>query len=67
MSRVEYPLEFVPGEVIGGDLNDLDLAQTHARILCDIAAADAGPEESDQAALFLLLGQLSVLPGVAEI
>jgi hypothetical protein len=60
-------LEFVSGEVIGGDLNDLDLAQTHAGILRDIAAADAGPEESDQAALFLLLGQLSVLPGVAEI
>ena len=32
-----------------------------------IAAADAGPEEPDQAALLLLLGQLSVLPGVAEI
>jgi len=67
ISRVEYPLEFVSGEVIGGDLNDLDLAQTHAGILRDIAAADAGPEESDQAALFLLLGQLSVLPCVAEI
>jgi len=67
IGRVEYSLEFVPGEVIGGDLNNLDLAQAHGGILRDVAAADAGPEEPDQAALLLLLGQLSVLPCVAEI
>ena len=64
--RVENFLELVAREVVGRDLNDLDLAQSHAGILSDVAAADTGPEEADQAALLLLLGQATVRPGAAE-
>jgi len=64
--RVEYPLELVAREVVGWDLNDFDFAQSHTGILSDVAAADTGPEEADQAALLLLLGKPTVRPGAAE-
>lgn len=64
--RIEDPLELVAREIVSRDLNNLDLAQSHAGILSDVTAADAGPEKADHAALLLLLGQTTVRPGAAE-
>ena len=47
-------------------MHDLELALSHGRILADVTAANAGPEEADQTVLFLLLGQAAILPGTSE-
>jgi len=38
-------------EIVGRDLNDLDLTQSHAGILSDVTGPDTGQEKADQAAL----------------
>jgi hypothetical protein len=64
--RVKNPMEFVAREIVGRNMNDFDFAKSHARILSDVTAADAGPEKANQAGLLLLLGQTAVRPRAAE-
>ena len=66
MGCVEYPLELVPGEVIGGNRGGLDLAERQSRILCDEIAAETIPEETDDAVLFFRTNDGPLGPGAAE-
>jgi hypothetical protein len=63
----EDSLKFIGREVVGRDLNDFDFSKAQGRVLDQVPAAHAGPEKPDHTALFLLLGERFIAPGVAEI
>ncbi|MGO9435248.1 MAG: toll/interleukin-1 receptor domain-containing protein [Terracidiphilus sp.] len=64
---VDDAVEFFLREVVRGDLDNLDLAQSEGRVFLKIPAPHAGPEETDQSALLLLLCQSGISPGAAKV
>jgi hypothetical protein len=49
------------------DLDNLDFAQSESRVFLKIPAPHAGPEETDQSTLLLLLCQGGITPGAAKV
>lgn len=64
---VDDAVEFFRREVVRGDLDNLDLAQSEGRVFLKIPAPHAGPEETDHSALLLLLCQSGISPGAAKV
>lgn len=64
---VDDAVEFLRREVVRGDLDNLDLAQSESRVFLKIPAPHAGPEETDQSALLLRLCQRGITPGAAKV
>ena len=66
VDRSDDRIEFLLGEIVGRDLAGLDLAQSQGRNLADVIAAEASPEKSFEALLFLRADNGSFGPCAAE-